>query len=385
MRCGRCRSSIGKSNQLVFNQKSVFILGAGASWYYDYPTGEMLVTEVKKLAQTLSVQFSNHRTEVLGTRMVHASTLMQMLPKFINDIAENDPIKIDKALDDTIENLKLLHHKIHMSDPLVIDHFLCFNTDVAALARILIAAVLLQYENGPGHNRGNWYKYIIQKLMSGCGTAEDLLKNNVKFVTFNYDVSLEQKLYSGLEVNNIFSDKKTLGHFFTDDRFMHVYGKLRDQVIDASDLPLGKPSTYGFRKEQMDLAYRASKGIKTIDPTDKIEDLKVMTSASKSIEDAEVVYILGYGFDAENSKRLGINKSLRIEEGMFHEKNKKVFFTNYQDKNLINKRASELFFGNLKHFVPPKPAIEGASEGGAYYEKSTLGIFEALQNDFELI
>jgi hypothetical protein len=43
----------------MFNpNKTVFILGAGASWHYGYPTGEELVKKVIAKARTAAAHFS---------------------------------------------------------------------------------------------------------------------------------------------------------------------------------------------------------------------------------------------------------------------------------------------------------------------------------------
>jgi len=39
----------------MFNRKTVFILGAGASWHYGYPTGEELVRKVIAAAASLEI------------------------------------------------------------------------------------------------------------------------------------------------------------------------------------------------------------------------------------------------------------------------------------------------------------------------------------------
>ena len=366
----------------MFSQNTVFILGAGSSWHYNYPTGEELVNEIKILANSFSKSWDKSFRRILDEQILYSTHFISMLPIFIQEMAGHDPAKIDDAFKATLKNLDSLYEKIIISDPMVIDHFLCFNTDIAKIAKILIAAALLRHERKSAEPRGNWYKFLIQKLMSGCNRSDDLHQNKVKFITFNYDLSLEYKLYKGLGVNHIFSDKENLSNFFTDDRFLHVYGKLRSSKIEE---PFYKISDNDFNKKELDIAYEASKDIKTIDPSDKIEDLTTMKLASKAIHEANVVYILGYGFDRDNSQRLGLDRLLRIPDNQFYDGTKKVFFTNYLDKNLVNKRASELFFGNLNHFVPPSPAIEGTTQTGAYFEKSSRNIYDALNNDFELI
>ncbi len=43
----------------MFTNKTVFILGAGASWHYGYPTGEDLVKKVIKKSQEMANFFKN--------------------------------------------------------------------------------------------------------------------------------------------------------------------------------------------------------------------------------------------------------------------------------------------------------------------------------------
>ena len=45
----------------MFKRKTVFILGAGASWHYGYPTGEDLVRKVIGAANRLAEVFNDFR------------------------------------------------------------------------------------------------------------------------------------------------------------------------------------------------------------------------------------------------------------------------------------------------------------------------------------
>ena len=58
--------------------------------------------------------------------------------------------------------------------------------------------------------------------------------------------------------------------------------------------------------------------------------------------------------------------------------NKRIAFTNYQDINQINKRASKLFYGHAKAFPPGGAAISDR------YEKSTRNAYDALALDFDI-
>lgn len=90
------------------------------------------------------------------------------------------------------------------------------------------------------------------------------------------------------------------------------------------------------------------------------------------------MYILGYGFDENNSLRLRLRDNL----GSSKPTRLSVSFTNYGNVNRINKRASNLFFGNAVHFSPEAPQIEFGNQ--TYYEKSHRDVYEALELDFDL-
>jgi hypothetical protein len=219
----------------------------------------------------------------------------------------------------------------------------------------------------------------------------------VHFVTFNYDISLEYALYNGLNAME-FLDKKDVQKFLGDDRVLHVYGKIRDYPSDSFrpvDFSLFSPRVSDMQKFYdagtkhvtfvafFDAVYEASKKLRVIDPTDKTEDGKMLAIARKRISEAHCVYLLGYGFDDNNSKRLALFESLRLKAHMPSPKS--IMFTNYGDINRINKKASKLFFGSFNEFVPPNPPTIGAPHEKLYCEKSTRDVYEALALDFDAL
>ena len=60
-------------------------------------------------------------------------------------------------------------------------------------------------------------------------------------------------------------------------------------------------------------------------------------------------------------------------------------FTNFGDHNLLNKKASRLFFGSPERLLSDKPAILGTPSGTGDFlcEKSTRNVYEALAVDFD--
>jgi hypothetical protein len=211
----------------------------------------------------------------------------------------------------------------------------------------------------------------------------------VRFITFNYDVSLELALYQGLRHIQRF-ETRHVNKFLARDRICHIYGRVRPVPpvrVGTPNWDMLQKHPYGLNQDELkryvvefpialDIIYETSRGLRVIDPTDKTTDDDVIESASRAIERAKHVYILGYGFDENNSNRLGLGKSLHYD-GL----SKSVHFTNFGDNNRVNKRASNLFYGSMGQFPPERPLIFPHQHG--YYERSFRNVYDALERDFE--
>jgi hypothetical protein len=129
-------------------------------------------------------------------------------------------------------------------------------------------------------------------------------------------------------------------------------------------------------KEFLDEVYVASSGIRVIDPTDKESDHDLIEAAKQFLKDARCVYILGYGFDENNNKRLGLS-------ALHRGSNKCVLFTNYNNSNRINKSASRMLIGDPYQFLTA--SSHGDQRTGFYFERSTRDTYEALELDFDAL
>ena len=92
---------------------------------------------------------------------------------------------------------------------------------------------------------------------------------------------------------------------------------------------------------------------------------------------ASCVYILGYGFDDNNSSLLNLNVSLRIGKVQ----RKTILFTNCNDHNLVNKKASRVILGSPLAMLAGKTEI--FRQPGSVCEKSRRTVYEALAFDFD--
>jgi hypothetical protein len=132
----------------------------------------------------------------------------------------------------------------------------------------------------------------------------------------------------------------------------------------------------------LDIVYRASRDLRVISE-DKGQDGAVIKQAIYDVQHAETVYILGYGFDESNSGLLELNTHLKFNNGKY----RRVFFTNFEDRNSVNKKASKLFSGRPEELLTKpiyEPRVAGiGSKTMAYFEKSTRDVYEALERDFD--
>ena len=144
----------------MINKPTVFILGAGASIPYGYPSGETLVTEtVSELSQR------------------------GLLFKLCRELGFNQ-LEISKFAE-----------TLNLSGDKSIDAFLERNPQFIKLGKIAITLKLIEKEDenrlfSPGNDK--WYGDLVNELKS---SSTDTFVNNVSFLTFNYDRSFDHYLF----------------------------------------------------------------------------------------------------------------------------------------------------------------------------------------------
>jgi len=420
----------------MFEQPTVFILGAGASWHYGYPTGEELVKMVIAAAKKLKefCELSKNKCD------------KKHIPQYISEIYKDNWDKAALDCQRLIDALEAVH-------PLVIDYFLSQNKDLQPIGKLMIAWVILECEavflyskhnenriellkNSPDKEEqkrvakglvdakkynDNWYRFILHQLLNGLQSSEDLLskskKNNVTFISFNYDVSLETQLRNGLEkvqlLNETDINKAHVEEFFKNNLIIHVYGSIRDfqknkdmasLTPDAvqkrlevfTSIETTTKTDYGFPikipkepilyKNLLDEVYEASQNIETIG-VEKQENPIVNANAEKAqklIEKAQVVYILGYGFDELNNNLLGLKENLS-KNGLSINHQRNIMFTNFENSERINKRAGILFANKPNLFANGNVAFKQTVTTNFQYERSIKNVYEAFADDFDAI
>ena len=379
----------------MFRRKTVFILGAGASWHYSYPTGEELVRRVIEKAEIAGKVFSENQ--------------FLPLPKYVENKTSQSmgTSAVSIAYREAVKECQTLSERLRYTNPLVIDYFLGHNPALSEVGRFLIAWVLLECESrfeqharinqnrstqeliASKDNHDDWYRFILHKLTSEIVDSSDLLRNEVTFVTFNYDTSLDNYLYRALSMFQNLAPAD-VDKFLHQPRILHIYGSIRPSPVRSFEpvaftnvagpnIAGGTDPRYLSGLTALDAAYNASKTLKVIEPHDKGNNDTITRQAISAIKEAEVVYILGYGFDGNNSARLGLQSSL----GNLLVMNKTVLFTNFGDSNRVNLEAAKVFCMPSRELVAGRSLIPGEPSHRIFLEKSIRNVYDAFAFDFD--
>lgn len=357
----------------MFERETVFILGAGASWHYGYPTGDQLIKQAVQKAENILTS----RNHALGKAPYR-------LPVFNYINGKN----IYQDLNDFVR-------RIQFNNPPVIDYFLREHPSLRDIGKTLITQIILESQqrylkhrgSSRGHNynqtkankNDDWIRYIIYKLTSNINKSEEILKNKVSFITFNYDTSIDNLLRESLDKIEL-TDKSDVSNFFAEGRIIHIYGKTEIGSYEPNeDLDyLTSTDLYGL-SASWNFCFPLRENISTVAGSKICPDDDLCLTVRHKIRNADDIFILGYGFDQMNNELLDLSKSLRASNNS----SKRIFFTNYGDKQIINQRASNLFFGTPAGFFSGSQLY--IHEKSFSYFKSFNDVYSALEDDFDFL
>jgi len=269
----------------MIKTKTVFILGAGASVPYNFPTGDGL----KDLICKNFVNEYNH-FPVLGD---WPGQLLTLENRRRNKSAEDFTTALSKATGQSI------------------DLFLSISESHLTVGKVAILHSILKSENQSQFRlkEDDWYTYLFERMMQECWQQkkpELFTDNNVKFITFNYDRSLEHFIAESF-VNN-FSDLQKevkLLDYANNFPMHHVYGSV-GLLPWQTNSNSNNIVEYGNIDKRYIQTKPALKSIKLIDERSDIDSEKI----EEILSDAERLFILGFGFLQENMDILQVHKYL---------------------------------------------------------------------------
>ncbi len=276
----------------MIDNKTVFILGAGASMPYGFPSGQLLKDTIARYYGT-----------------VH--------PKYILEMGFDGSQMNDFA-------------KALSNSPLTsVDSFLESQPHFIEIGKACIGAELLVAENegrlfkywqdkryslwkkwkkpdfkighGDFENDGSWYQELFLLLKE---PIDKFKQNNVVFITFNYDRSLEQYLYLSLK-NTYGANDEECRNITKEIPIIHVYGHLGLLPWQTELGAKTETSVYGAGRDSS----RISIAVKNIDIIHQGKtNLEKFDEAFKHLQNAKRICVIGFGFNEENIKRLRLHE-----------------------------------------------------------------------------
>ena len=263
---------VGNISKRNIMGKDGFILGAGVSIEYGYPDGKELVDKIK--ATLLSAE--NFET---GFNKSALGFILKRSRKIIHEFYENFNRTEIYTIDEYLEN-----HPKYMK-----------------IGKLFLASILLDYEKSSltyqhkDKENPQLYQYLFHKLFR---TKDDLSNiSDYHFITFNYDLSFEYYFYEYLIHNLDVSESESKKHV-NELNIIHVYGKLG--TLNIQDSRKGRKYGEKAGAEQIE---KSANMIEVINENRSNLDFNKVFEALKEVD---FLFILGFGFDNLNLKRLGI-------------------------------------------------------------------------------
>ena len=271
----------------MIKDTTVFVLGAGAHCPYGLPDGRSLTSRIVEACPKQVNQSNSFSGVVFAILSNQVASLTSVLVEFRN--------KLNNAGHETIDSFLATHAK---------------EPGYAAIGKLAVAEVLLPLEFKADFTRTgrvipewktghDWLSFLFEHMLVGCqDSPETFVKgNDVIFVTFNYDRTLEHFLAVRLE-NTYGTSPETAVGFVQKMRIIHVYGSLGPYQLS---LLTRKPGAFDAR-----LVAEAASTIRLM-YEDRAEESAV-GDAREALSSAKTICFLGFGLDADNIKRLELNR-----------------------------------------------------------------------------
>ncbi|HAT1848267.1 TPA: hypothetical protein ACF6G0_002578 [Legionella pneumophila] len=328
----------------------LFVLGAGASMPYGYPSGEQLVKNIIHAIENDKIYFpidicrGNTNTFKLAD---YKNKILKLGPiENLNEIpphsvygsidlphvapkSNNYFIGVETPLEKIVE-LSDLKNALNKHPPLSIDEFLRDYPSHNEAGKCMIIYSLLNCENTNLfnlENEANWYKYLMSDIMS-CYYENAGKLPNISIITFNYDLSLDyylgEQIISKPQLSS--SEKEQL---LLHLKIHHVYGALNEEVENNYGKHWGFENNTFKNFSRFDKALSSVANIYTLH-----EQLSPQLNFSDLLKQHSKIVFLGYGFHPINNKKIGfpLSKDPLEEQNFFP--GKTIYYLNYDGKDL---------------------------------------------------
>jgi len=277
------------------DKKTVFVLGAGASCPYGYPSGAHLREHICFSISPLDQK-----------ELVQAAVEKDGLPSVANFTR-------------TFEG----------SSTKSIDLFMARNPKLAPVGKYIIAFETFRAEqrskfreraewvqetykrhhpNDTGREAylkrkdfqgGDWYSYLFNRLTDGLVNLPDFSSGELVFITFNYDRSLEYFLYESFRNSFTEVPESQVIQCLKKLKILHVYGQIAPLKWQDSEQGVD------YRPQISEaLLQKVSSNIRTVYGEKQNPEL---LESQNLLKQANEIFFLGFGYAPENMEVLGLS------------------------------------------------------------------------------
>jgi hypothetical protein len=257
---------------------TTFVVGAGAGVGYGLPTSRDLVQRARKLKP------GNDKYQLLMTAGITPGELND----FLADLRQHPARSIDAFLESR------QHHQERMKVG-------------RALLAVMMAESVIGARKDAHKPEDDWLGYVIEQMSGGAPTCLDFasLNKEVRFVTFNFDTVIEERLERDMRAIYRDSDARQLGTAIDSFKVVHVHGALPE--IPTAPMAIDPMHARADAQNWQKWINEASSCIHVV--LDEI-DKDLLKDANQSLLRASVICFLGFAYARENLERLDMRSVL---------------------------------------------------------------------------
>ncbi len=270
-----------------------FILGAGSNVDYGFVTGAELMERIKQRVVSILDNQDDRWT------YINIGIPQKQDDKFI--------YKVLKSFDINADYLSNFYDALRLFQNPSIDYFLKEYPEYDLIGKFVITLEINELETQFEGNvagdfekresmKSKWYHDLFNNNVL---SPENIEKNKLNFVTFNYDRSLEYFINSSFRQTYRTSLGENKAEYYLNQlKFIHIHGSLGQFSFKHDE---GLDVAYSKNPSYLEKLISKSKGIRTIHEARSNSE---MNEAKELIKDSEKVYFLGFGFNKENLESL---------------------------------------------------------------------------------
>ncbi|MDD5081437.1 MAG: hypothetical protein PHC58_05560 [Candidatus Omnitrophica bacterium] len=284
--------------------KKTIILGAGASMDFGFPTGLQLCEAIHSCWNSPSMKYisflltsfarsGNKFNHIVDPKTEVANDIKRLSKRFYYSGAGS----IDEFLSRDLKPFQVSFGKMTILN-------LILEKERESITTISEKKIFRWGENWLRILFGKEFRFKSEKELMG-----KLDSNPVRFITFNYDRTLEHFIFNAL-MNYYNLTREQAFQLYQKIEIFHVYGKLAPLEWESKNNEVSLK--YGEDVSDIlqgisDLLYSCVSNIKVIDE-DREEEANIINKCQHFIIDSDRVYLLGFGFLESNYSLLGIEE-----------------------------------------------------------------------------